>query len=247
MDRSLFIAMSGATQTMLAQTSNANNLANSQTTGFKSDLEQFRSMPVFGDGYPTRVYAQTEKPGTDFSQGGLQTTGNDLDIAINGDGFFAVQDSKGKEAYTRAGDLKITMDGQLQTGSGLAVLNEEGQPISIPPSEKFVIGHDGSISIRPLGAPASGMLANVAKIKLILPDMKNAEKRTDGLIYMKDGAPQPDSPLVRVAQGVIEGSNVNAIGAMVDMIELARNFEMQSNVMKNAKENSAASAKLLQM
>jgi flagellar basal-body rod protein FlgF len=247
MDRSLFIAASGATQTMLAQTSNANNLANSQTTGFKSDLEQFRSMPVFGDGYPTRVYAQTEKPGTDFSSGSLQATGNDLDIAINGDGFIAVQDAKGKEAYTRAGDLKTTIDGQLQTGSGLAVLDSQGQPIVIPPSEKLAIGRDGTISIRPFGSPANVPMVDVAKIKLIKPDIKNVEKRTDGLAYIKDGSVQNDDASVEIAQGMIEGSNVNAIGAMVDMIELARNFEMQSNVMKNAKENSAASAKLLQM
>ena len=96
MDRSLYIAMSGAKQTLLAQTTNANNLANAQTTGFKSDLEQFRSQPVYGAGYPTRVYAMTEKPGTDLSHGAMQTTGRDLDVAIDGDGFIAVQGADGK-------------------------------------------------------------------------------------------------------------------------------------------------------
>ncbi len=246
MDRSLFIAMSGATQTLLAQTANANNLANAQTTGFKSDLEQFRSMPVFGDGYPTRVYAQTEKPGTDFSQGNLQTTDNPLDLAIKGDGFFAVRDSKGKEAYTRAGDFQMTPDGNLLTSSGLPVLNVNGQPINIPAAEKLTISDDGSINIIPFGAGGNTM-TTVDQIKLVKPDAKNVEKRTDGLVYIKDGSPQVDNATVQVSQGVIEGSNVSAIGAMVDMIELARNFEMQTNVMKNVKENSAASAKLLQM
>lgn len=246
MDRSLFIAMSGATQTLLAQTANANNLANAQTTGFKSDLEQFRSMPVFGDGYPTRVYAQTEKPGTDFSPGNLQTTDNPLDLAINGEGFFAVRDSQGKEAYTRAGDFKITPDGALLTSSGLPVLNLDGQPINIPAAEKLTISDDGTINIIPFGAGGNAMTA-VDQIKLVKPDAKNVEKRTDGLVYIKDGTAQVDNATVQISQGVIEGSNVNAIGAMVDMIELARNFEMQTNVMKNIKENSAASAKLLQM
>ncbi len=246
MDRSLFIAMSGATQTLLAQSANANNLANAQSNGFKSDLEQFRSMPVFGDGYPTRVYAQAEKPGTDFSPGTLQTTGNDLDVAIKGNGFFAVRDNKGKEAYTRAGDFKMTAEGQLQTGSGLAVLNSEGQPLTIPVTTQLSIGVDGTISIRPAG-DANAPLINVAKLKLVKPDMKNIEKGLDGLVYIKDGSPQADNAEVQVSQGVIEGSNVNAIGAMVKMIELARNFEMQTNIMKNAKENSAASTKLLQM
>jgi flagellar basal-body rod protein FlgF len=204
-------------------------------------------MPVFGDGYPTRVYAQTEKPGTNFSQGGLQTTGNDLDVAIKGEGFFAVLNAKGEERYTRAGDFKMTANGQLQTGSGLPVLSSEGQPLNIPPSTQLSISNDGTISIRPAGEPATAPLVDVAKIKLIKPDMKNVEKGTDGLVYIKDGSPQADNAAVEVSQGVIEGSNVNAIGAMVDMIELARNFEMQTNIMKSVKENSAASSKLLQM
>ena len=151
MDRSLYIAMSGAKQTLLAQTTNANNLANAQTTGFKSDLEQFRSQPVYGAGYPTRVYAMTENPGTDLSHGAMQTTGRDLDVAIDGDGFIAVQGTDGKEAYSRAGDLRVTPDGLLQTGSGLQVLGQGG-PISIPPADKLTIGGDGTISIIPMGA-----------------------------------------------------------------------------------------------
>lgn len=246
MDRSLFIATSGATQTLLAQTANANNLANAQTTGFKSDLQQFRSMPVFGDGYPTRVYAMTEKPGTDFSAGALQTTDNPLDLAIKGDGFFAVRDSKGKEAYTRAGDFQMTPDGQLLTSSGLAVLNKDGLPINIPAAEKITISGDGTINIIPFGANGGGMTA-IDQIKLVKPDLRNVEKRPDGLVYIKDGSAQIDNSTVEVVQGMIEGSNVSAIGAMVDMIELARNFEMQSNVMKTARENAAAGAKLLQI
>lgn len=159
---------------------------------------------------------------------------------------FAVRDNKGKEAYTRAGDFKMTAEGQLQTGSGLAVLSSEGQPLTIPVTTQLSIGVDGTISIRPAG-DANAPLINFAKLKLVKPDMKNIEKGLDGLVYIKDGSPQVDNAEVEVSQGVIEGSNVNAIGAMVKMIELARNFEMQTNIMKNAKENSAASTKLLQM
>ena len=246
MDRSLFIVASGATQTLLAQTANANNLANANTTGFKSDLHQFRSMPVYGDGYPTRVYAMTEKPGTDFSQGMLQQTDNPLDVAIKGEGFFAVRDTKGKEVYTRAGDFQMTPDGQLLTSSGLSVLDTQGQPIVIPPAEKITIGNDGTIRIIPFGTGGNA-LNNLTQIKLVKPDMKNVEKRTDGLTYIKDGSPQAANPNVQVMQGMIEGSNVNSIGAMVDMIELSRSFQMQSDVMKTAKENAAAGSKLLQM
>lgn len=246
MDRSLYIAMSGAKQTLLAQTTNANNLANAQTIGFKSDLEQFRSQPVYGAGYPTRVYAMTERPGTDLSHGAMQTTGRDLDVAIDGNGFIAVQGEDGKEAYSRAGDLRVTPDGLLQTGSGLQVLGQGG-PISIPPADKLTIGGDGTISIIPLGAGNATTLMELDRIKLVNPELTNLEKRNDGLLHTKDGTPLAADANVKLASGVLEGSNVNSINAMVDMIELARNFELQTKVMKNVDENATASAKLIQM
>ena len=246
MDRSLYIAMSGAKQTLLAQTTNANNLANTQTTGFKSDLEQFRSQPVFGAGYPTRVYAMTERPGTDLAPGAMQTTGRDLDVAINGEGFIAVQGADGKEAYSRAGDLRVTPEGLLQTGAGLQVLGQGG-PITIPPSEKLTIGADGTISIIPMGTGNATTVVEVDRIKLVNPELANLEKRNDSLLHTKDGKPLATDANVKLAAGVLEGSNVNPINAMVDMIELARNFELQTKVMKNVDENAGASAKLMQM
>jgi len=246
MDRSLYIAMSGAKQSLLAQSSNANNLANIQTTGFKSDLEWFRSRPMSGAGYPTRVYAMIEKPGTDFSAGAIQATGRDLDVAINGEGLIAVQGDDGKEAYTRAGDLRITPEGFLRTGTGLQITGQNG-PITIPPSEKLTIGSDGTISIVPMGAGNATTLEVLDRIKLVKPEMKDMEKRGDGLLHPKNGLPLVASADVSLTQGVLEGSNVNALVAMTEMIELARNFELQTKVMKNADENSGASARLMQM
>ncbi len=248
MDRSLYIAMNGAKQTLLAQTANSNNLANTQTTGFKSDFEQFRAMPAFGPGYPSRVYTMTERPGSDFSPGGMQTTGRELDIAINGNGWFAVQAQDGSEAYTRAGDLRMTPEGLLQNGAGQQLLSEQGQPISIPPAQKIEIGRDGSISIIPQGSNAT-TLALVGRIKLVNPGNDNLEKREDGLMHPKQagGQPIPADANVNLFQGALEGSNVNAMSALVEMIELSRNFEMQSKVMKTVDENAGASAKLMQM
>ncbi|MDO9267722.1 MAG: flagellar basal-body rod protein FlgF [Methylobacter sp.] len=246
MDRSLYIAMSGAKQSLLAQNSNANNLANAQTTGFKSDLEWFRSRPVEGAGYPTRVYAMIEKPGTDFSHGPIQTTGRDLDVAINNDGLIAVQGDDGKEAYTRAGDLRLSPEGLLKTGSGLQVLGQDG-PITIPPVEKLTIGNDGTISIIPLGSGNATTQVEIGRIKLVKPEMKDMEKLGDGLLHPKSGVPLAADITVSLTQGVLEGSNVNPITAMVEMINLARNFELQTKVMKSADENSAVGAKLMQM
>ena len=245
MDRSLYIAMSGAKQTLLAQTSNANNLANTQTTGFKSDFEQFRAMPAFGPGFPSRVYAMTERPGSDLTMGAIQTTDNDLDVAIKGEGWIAVEDAKGKEAYTRSGDLRVTAEGQLLTGSGSPVLGDDG-PIVIPPAEKISIGSDGTISIIPLGETEVG-LAVIDRIKLVKPELNNLEKLNDGLMHLKEEAVIEADADITLIQGALEGSNVNAVSALVDMIELARNFELQIKVMKNADDNSGVSAKLMQM
>ena len=246
MDRSLYIAMSGAKQTLIAQSTNANNLANAQTTGFKSDLEQFCSRPLTGAGFPTRVYAMNEKPWLDLATGAMQTTGGDLDVAINGEGYFAVKGADGKEAYTRAGDLRVTTEGLLKTGAGLQVLGEDG-PITIPPSEKLSIGSDGTISISPLGSGNATTQVQVGRIKMVKLAAENLEKSADVLLRAKDGKLVAASADVSLAQGVLEGSNVNALTAMVDMIELARNFELQTKVMKSVDENSAASAKLMQM
>lgn len=248
MDRSLYIAMNGAKQTLLAQTANANNMAHTQTLGFKQDFEQFRAMPAFGPGFPTRVYAMTERPGSDMSAGGLQTTGRDLDVAINGDGWFAVRAKDGSEAYTRAGDLRITPQGLLENGAGLQILGEQGQPIAIPPAQKVEIGRDGTISFIPQGSNATALVV-ADRIKLVNPGNSNLEKGEDGLMHLKQAGavPAPADANVNLMTGALEGSNVNAMAAMVEMIELQRNFEMQSKVMKSVDENAGATAKLMQM
>ncbi|MCQ8102548.1 flagellar basal-body rod protein FlgF [Methylomonas sp. SURF-2] len=248
MDRSLYIAMNGAKQTLLAQTANANNMANTQTVGFKQDFEQFRAMPAFGPGYPSRVYSMTERPGSDLSSGGIQTTGRDLDLAINGDGWFAVRAKDGSEAYTRAGDLRITPQGLLENGAGRQLLNENGQAIAIPPAQKVEIGRDGTISMIPQGANSTNLVV-LERIKLVNPGNQNLEKRDDGLMHLKQagGPPAAADANVNLIQGALEGSNVNAMSAMVEMIELSRNFELQTKVMKTIDDNAGVSAKLMQM
>jgi flagellar basal-body rod protein FlgF len=243
MDRMLYVAMSGAKETLLAQSANNSNIANASTTGFKADLQQFRSMPVFGNGHPTRVYAMSERPATDFSPGPVVQTGRDLDVAINGEGWIAVQARDGTEAYGRAGDFRTDANGFLTTGAGLAVLGDGG-PIAIPPAEKVMIGSDGTISIRPIGAQANE-LAIVERIKLVNPALSDLTKGPDGLIRRKDGQPAEADAAVRVVQGAIEGSNVNPAGALVDMIELSRKFELQVKMMKTADENAQQSASIL--
>ena len=133
MDRGLYVAMTGAKQIMQAQAVNNHNIANISTIGFRADAVSFDSQPIYGPGYATRVNAVAGDAGTDFSSGVMESTGRDLDIAVNGKGFIAVQGTDGKEAYTRAGDLRVTPTGAVTTASGLPVLTESG-PLIIPPS-----------------------------------------------------------------------------------------------------------------
>jgi len=245
MDTSLYVAMSGAKQILLAQSTNSHNLANVNTTGFKADLSQFRSMPVYGPGHPSNVYAMAERPGINFDLGTVQQTGRELDVSISGEGWMAVETADGTEAYTRAGDLRVTPSGLLTTGTGLPVLGDGGL-MSIPEVEKIEIGSDGTISVIPLGA-SSTELSVIGRIKLVNPDLGALTKGNDGLFRMKDGSQAGSDAEVSLVSGAIEGSNVSVVDAMVNMIELARSFDMQVKMMKTASENEAASAQLMRI
>lgn len=247
MDKALYISMTGAKHNMLAQASNANNLANVNTQGFKADFAQARSMPVYyGDGLPTRAYALSEKPATDFAPGPLQETGRDLDLAVDGDGFLAVASLDGEEAYTRAGSLFIDSVGMLRTGNGLPVMGNAG-PIAIPAADKVEVGLDGTITVVPQGQGPQAPV-QIDRIKLVNPDLAEMTKSEDGLFRMLDAEIEPPPAAeVRLVSGFLEGSNVNAVNELTGMLSLARQYELQVKVMSTAKEMSEASARLLQM
>jgi flagellar basal-body rod protein FlgF len=241
----LYIAMSGAKQTLLAQTANTHNLANATTTGFRADLASFRSMPVYGPGEPSRVYAMAERAAVDHSPGTNNATGRELDIAINGEGWIAVQAADGTEAYTRAGDLRIVEGGLLKTGAGLSVLGNGG-PIAIPQAEKIEIGNDGTISIQGIGQ-APNTLTVVDRVKLVKPDAAMLFKGADGLIRHKENTPAAPDASVTIVSGALETSNVNTVESMVNMIMLGRQFEAQMKVFETAKENDNIATQLLSL
>lgn len=245
MDRMLYVAMSGAKQTMLAQEANSNNLANATTNGFRADLAAFRSQPVFGPGEPTRVYAMAERPGVDLTEGTINATGRDMDVAIKGDGWIAVQAPDGSEAYTRAGNLNLGQGGLLVTGGGIPVMGNGG-PIALPDAEKVDIGNDGTISIRGIGQAAS-TLTTLDRIKLVNPDASQLVKGADGLMHLKDGSQAPADASVNLVSGALESSNVNAVESMVSMIALARQYEAQVKMMSAAKDADDQSTQLLSM
>ena len=243
MDRMLYVAMSGAKQNMLAQAHNANNMANVSTTGFKADLAAARSMPLFGQGLPTRVFSMTEREGTDFNSGALQTTGRALDIAINGDGFIAVQGKDGNEAYTRVGNLRVSETGVLETSNGLAVIGDGG-PITIPDAKGVEVSTDGTVST--ITQTKGNEVVNIVnRIKLVNPDLNTVKKGNDGLFHLKNNELSKADAAVTIVSGTLEGSNVNIATELVNMIELARQFEMQVKMMKVAEKNDEQATRLL--
>jgi flagellar basal-body rod protein FlgF len=243
MDKLLYIAMTGAKETLRAQASNNHNLANASTTGFRADMSAFQSRAVTGTGYASRVYATNGTTGWDSSLGAQVATGRDLDVAVNGDGFIAVQGRDGREAYTRAGDLRVDPAGQLLTGAGHPVLGDGG-PLSVPPHASVAIAADGTISIVPLGQGPE-TTATVGRLKLVNPPATALDRGEDGLFRMRDGSTPPADANVQVASGSLEASNVNIADAMVTMIELARHFELQVKAMRTAEDNAAAATQLL--
>ena len=244
MDKLLYVAMSGAKETLRAQAANNHNLANASTTGFKADLSAFQSRAVSGPGYASRVYAQDNVVGWDSSVGSQQETGNALDVSVNGTGYLAVQDATGNEAYTRAGDLHVDPSGQLLTATGHPVLGDNG-PISVPPYSSITVAKDGSISIVPLGSTAQTN-AIVARIKLVNPPANTLQRGADALFHSTSTDPVEADAATTVTPGTLESSNVNIASAMVNMIELARQFDMQIKAVHSADENAQSATKLLQ-
>ncbi len=245
MDRYLYLAMHGATQAMQAQQTNANNLANISTVGFKATLDHFQAKPVFGPGNPDRVYTSDQIAGAKFDQGAVLTTGRELDITINGDGWFAVQAGDGSVAYSRRGDFHIDASGLLLNGANQIVLGEGG-PITLPQFETLVIGRDGTMSVRADGQAANSLVA-VDRLRLVNPNTDQLIRGDDGLFRTRDGIEAPADAAVSITSGALETSNVSAVDAMVRMMEYARQYETQVKMMNLASENDQASSRLMRM
>jgi flagellar basal-body rod protein FlgF len=243
MDRLIYTAMTGAKHILEQQANTSHNLANATTTGFRAQLDSFRAVPVIGADLPTRAFVVDSTVGTDFTQGALQQTGRDLDVAVQGKGWIAVQLEDGSEGYTRHGSLKVSENGVLQTQGGLNVMGDGG-PISVPPQATVTISKDGTVSTNDLGIKP-GATNVVGRIKLVNPPEETITRGDDGLFHLKDGNAADADPTVNVVGGALEGSNVNVVDAMVNMISLARQFEMHMNLLKNAESNATKAGQLL--
>lgn len=243
MDRLIYTAMTGATQTLHRQATVSHNLANVNTPGFRASVDALRSVPLQGEGLPTRTFVADATEGSDFRPGVIQQTGRELDIALDGKGWIAVLDAQGNEAYTRNGSLQIQPNGILQTRNGLTVLGDAG-PLTIPEDTEITIARDGTLSTVPSTSQKAGVVV-VGRIKLTNPAEDQLVRGEDGLFRTRDGNPAEADAGVTVVSGGLEGSNVNTVDTLVSMIVLARQFDMQMKLLQTADQNAARAGSLL--
>ena len=238
MDRMIYLSMAGAKANMQRQDVLAHNLANASTTGFRAELQAFRAVPVNGSGASTRVYALESTPGYDASPGVVSNTGRNLDVAMRGNAWMAVQGLDGTEAYTRGGSLDVNAEGTLVTPAGLTVLGDGG-PIQAPPDSEVSIAPDGTVSAK----GANGRSTMIGRLKLVTPEVP-LQRGIDGLFRAADGD-LPADATARVQDGALEGSNVSPVETMVSMIAAARQFEAHMRLLQTAEGNEKAAAQLL--
>ena len=241
MDRLIYTAMTGAKHTLGQQGAVSHNLANVDSTGFRTEMHKLRAVEVQTGTHRTRAFVVDASVANDFTPGPLKQTGRAFDAAIEGKGWFAVQMPDGSEAYTRDGSFDVSPNGVLQTRSGLPIVSADGGPIAIPPNAEITIGRDGSIS----AVEAGGVVNVVAQLKRVNPPEPELVRGDDGYFRLGDGEIAPIDENVLVAGGFVEGSNVNVVDQMVTMISLARQFEMQTRMIQTAETNDQAASRIL--
>ncbi|MGU3415850.1 flagellar basal body rod protein FlgF [Enterobacteriaceae bacterium C34A] len=240
MDRLIFTAVSGASRSLSQQQIHSNNLANVNTQGFRSDLDNAISQQVSGEGYDSRYLVEAVPGGVDMTPGAVRETGRSLDVAIKGNGLIALA-SGNREVYTRNGQIDVSPEGDLSIG-GLPVEGDNG-PIVLPPFSSVSIGDDGIVTI----VPEDGNIAapvDVDRIKLVNIPAAQLSKNVDGLL-VTNAAVNPRDEDVTLSAGHLEMANVSAIDEMVSSIALNRQFEAQIKMMKAAEDLANAGNRLI--
>lgn len=237
--------MTGATQTLKAQALNSHNLANAGTVGFKAELAAQAAVAVEGPQLATRVNTRLDGLGFDDRPGAIQHTGNPLDVALAEGRWLAVQAADGVEGYTRAGDLRVGPDGLMRTAAGHLVMGEGG-PVSVPQNTQLSIGGDGTLTVQPQGQGAEAPVV-IGRLRVVSATAAQLERGDAGLMRARNGIEPEAAAGAVLTPGALEASNVNLADAMVQLIQLARSFEMQVKLMRSAEDNAQASASLMRM
>ncbi len=227
MDSGFYAAMTGLEARTEAVDAAAGNLANAQTPGYRAEREFFRSVLLTPDALSSQLGQAIDNYGLlggdrlSLAQGALQETGNPLDLAIEGQGFFMVQTAHGQR-YTRDGSFERAQNGQLVTRTGEAVLSPAGQTIQLPPGE-LSVGADGSISVAGGVAAQVGVFTFPAGTNLT-PEGANRYVAPQGVA----AAPAKD---MTVHQGAIESANQDVVQGSLDLIVMQRQAEMMQKAL----------------
>ena len=242
-DRFAFTAMTGAKHAMGQLATTTHNMANLQTPGFREMLSMFRAVPVDGASADSRAFVVDSTPGADWTPGSISPTGNPLDVAIKDQGLFVVRRGDGQEAYTRSGKFHLDAQGFLVTSAGLNVLDDQGSEIQIPEDGQDIqILANGTVLVT---LPGQLLETTVARLKLVNPMPHTLERLPDGLFGSTEELASSDD--VKVLQGSIEGSNVNAAQAMVQMIAQNRLFDLNIRLIQAAEQNSKSAGTLMSL
>jgi flagellar basal-body rod protein FlgF len=240
MDALIYTALTGAELALRGQQVHANNLANIDTAGFRATLALATTQAMPGYGYDDRHGSQMQADRVNTNAGTLKSTGRDLDVAIAGNGYFAVQTAGGGEAYTRAGGITLDADGTM-TVNGLPLLGGGG-PIRLPPNARVEFGQDGTVSIQP---PGGGNMTVIDKLKLVNAEPAELTKNGAGLLVARNGQPLQTDPNVQVKSGFLEGSNVSAVEEMVAVMSLNRTFDVQMKMFQASDKMAEAGNRLV--
>ena len=243
MDKALYVSMNGAQATFDRMAHTSNNIANVATNGFRAALSSTKALYVDAtDGMPTRVFTQEADAGYRADPGAMQSTGNPLDVAITGEGWFAMQDAQGKEAYTRGGSLTLSSEGVLVSASGRPMLGDGGT-ITVPQgATDIAFGADGTVTVK-----QNGQRSEIGRLKLTNPGAQELARGPDGLFRTKTGAPAALSPTTTMISGMLEGSNVSVVEEMTHLIESQRRFDMQMKMMQAVEQNSGRASQILNL
>jgi len=240
MDRLIYTAYSGMSDSVLRQRVIASNMANAQTVGFRAEMLNSQPVTLKGNGLEARAMSEGEVRGASMKQGTMTTPGNPLDVAVSGKVMLAVQADDGSEAYTRRGDLAIDPTGVLVNGDGRPVVGDGG-PVTVPLGSKVSIGPDGSVLVADPATPGDPPQA-VARLKLASTEGSQIEK---GLVV--GGGVLPADEEAKLDVGTLEQSNVDPTAILVEMVEAQRLFDMRTKLVATAREVDERSASLMRL
>ncbi|MCR2832766.1 flagellar basal body rod protein FlgF [Parerythrobacter lacustris] len=245
MDRMIYTALTGMDAAMTRQRAIASNLANASTPGFRA--ETFATVPTHlpGGALDVRGYAQGAVRGVDLGAGTMVQTGRALDIAVAGEALIAFQGENGEEVYSRRGDFSIDSAGRLVNGENLQAMGLNG-PVAVPPGWEVILGSDGNVYAADPAAPDAPP-TEVGRIKLASPAGSAVVKGLDNQLRVQGGGVLPADPTAEITSGALEGSNVDASGTLVDMIEAQRSFEQRAKLISTAEKLDQSSASLMSL